>query len=185
MKKKVGNTRWGIVSLIGLGGIVNVFDRTNMSVAAGALMQEYDLTKMQMGVIFSAFAWSYAVMQIPIGLMLDRIGIKWIMRAATLLWAIATFMTAIVSGMGLIILSRLVLGAAESPMFPSASKATGYWFPIKERGLATTIFDASVRFSNVIGVPIVAWAVMQWGWRGGFFLTAILSLCYAILYWIF
>jgi ACS family D-galactonate transporter-like MFS transporter len=185
VRGKVGNTRWSIAALIGVGGIVNIFDRTNMSVAAASLIHEFDLTKVQMGVILSAFAWSYALLQIPIGVLLDRIGVKWIMRTATLLWSISTFMTAIVSGMGLIILSRLILGAAEAPMFPSASKATGYWFPVRERGLATTMFDASVRFSNVIGVPVVAWAVMQWGWRGGFWLTAILSLFYAILYWIF
>lgn len=185
MKNKVGNVRWLIVALIGIGGIVNIFDRTNMSVATSSIMNDYGISKGQMGIILSTFAWSYAAMQIPIGLLLDKIGVKWIMRVATVIWSIACFMTAIASGLGLIILSRLILGVGESPMFPSASKATGYWFPIKERSLASSLFDASVRFSNVIGVPIVAWAVTQWGWRGGFYLTSILSLIYAIFYWIF
>ncbi|GIM46897.1 hypothetical protein DNHGIG_24460 [Collibacillus ludicampi] len=184
MNSKVGNARWIIAMLLGIGCVVNVFDRTNMSVATASLMQEYGLSKVQMGIILSAFSWSYALTQIPIGILLDRIGIKWIMRIGTLLWSVATLMTAIVSGKGLIILSRLILGVAEAPMFPSASKATGYWFPVKERGLATAAFDAAVRFSNVIGVPIVAWSVSQWGWRGGFWLTGILSLFYAIVYWI-
>jgi MFS family permease len=74
----------------------------------------------------------------------------------TIIWSLATFMTAIVSGFGLIILSRILLGIAEAPAFPGSSKATGYWFPVKERGLATSIFDAAAKFSSVIGLPLVA-----------------------------
>jgi MFS transporter, ACS family, D-galactonate transporter len=69
--------------------------------------------------------------------LLDRFGVKWLMRIGTFLWAVASYMTAIVSGLGLVFLSRLILGAAEAPIFPGAAKATGYWFPTQERGLAT------------------------------------------------
>ena len=93
-------------------------------------------------------------------------------------------MTALVSGLGLVILSRILLGIAESPAFPGSSKATGYWFPLNERGLATSAFDGAAKFSNVIGVPIVAAAVTVWGWRAGFFVTGGLSLLYAVLFWI-
>ena len=65
------------------------------------------------------------------------------MRVGTIIWSIASFMTAIVSGFVLIILSRVLLGIGESPAFPGSSKATGYWFPVKERGRAITFFDAS------------------------------------------
>lgn len=80
-------------------------------------------------------------------------------------------MTAAVSGLGLVILARVILGVAEAPAFPGASKATGYWFPLRERGLATSAFDAAAKFSNVIGVPIVALVVTQGGWRAGFIFT--------------
>lgn len=185
MAKRIGKVRWGVALLIGAGIVINYFDRTNISVATKPLMNEYGLTKGQMGILLSSFAWSYALLQIPIGTLLDKVGVKWLMRVGTVLWSIATFMTAMVSGMGLIILSRILLGAAEAPAFPGASKATGYWFPTKERGLATSSFDAAAKFSNVIGVPIIAYTVTVWGWRGGFWLTAILSLLYAVLYWVF
>jgi MFS transporter, ACS family, D-galactonate transporter len=185
MAKRIGNVRWGIALLIGIGIVINYFDRTNISVATKPLMQEYGLSKGQMGILLSSFAWSYALLQIPVGALLDKVGVKWLTRIGTVIWSIATFMTAMVSGMGLIILSRILLGAAEAPAFPGASKATGYWFPMKERGLATSAFDAAAKFSNVIGVPIVAFAVTEWGWRGGFWLTGILSLLYAVMYWIF
>ncbi|MCI0183504.1 MAG: MFS transporter [Acidibacillus sp.] len=185
MSRRLGNVRWRIAILIGIGIIINYFDRTNISVATKPLMQQYGLSKGQMGILLSSFAWSYALLQIPVGALLDKVGVKWINRVGMILWSLATFMTAMVSGMGLIIISRVLLGAAEAPAFPSASKATGYWFPKQERGLASSSFDAAAKFSNVIGVPIVAYSVTEWGWRGGFWLTGVLSLLYAAAYWIF
>lgn len=184
MSQRLGRVRWRIALLIGIGIVINYFDRTNMSVATKPMMHEYHLTEGQMGILLSSFAWSYALLQIPIGALLDKVGVKWLMRVGTIIWTIATFLTAMVSGMGLIILSRILLGAAEAPAFPGASKATGYWFPLKERGLATSAFDAAAKLSNVLGVPIVAFAVTQWGWRGGFWVTGVLSLLYTIAYWI-
>lgn len=184
MKARVGNIRWGMAILIGIGIMINYFDRTNISVATKPLEHQYGLTKAQFGVVLSSFAWSYALLQIPVGAILDKVGVKWLTRIGVIIWSLATFMTAMVSGMGLIILSRIILGAAEAPAFPGASKATGYWFPLRERGIASSIFDASAKFSSVIGTPIVAWAVTQWGWKGGFWLTGILSVIYAIAYWI-
>lgn len=185
MGKRIGRVRWSIGFVIALGVLINYFDRTNMSVATDPMMKEYHLTPGQMGILLSSFGWSYALLQIPVGTLLDRIGVKWLMRVGTIIWTVATALTAIVSGMGLIILSRILLGAAEAPAFPGASKATGYWFPLRERGFATSLFDAAAKFSNVLGVPIIAWAVTVWGWRGGFFLTAALSLIYAVIYWVF
>ncbi|QSO52229.1 MFS transporter [Alicyclobacillus curvatus] len=179
-----GRVRWSIAAVLFIGVLINYFDRTNMSVATKPMMSEFHLTTGQMGVLMSSFAWSYSLLQIPIGALLDKIGVKWLMRIGTIVWSLATFMTALVSGMGLIILSRILLGAAEAPAFPGAAKATGYWFPMRERGVATSTFDAAAKFSNVIGAPLVAWAVTVWGWRGGFWLTGILSLIYAVIYWV-
>ncbi|QQE78146.1 MFS transporter [Alicyclobacillus sp. SO9] len=178
------NRRWGIALLIGIGVVINYFDRTNISVATKPLMSDFHLTDGQMGILLSSFGWSYALLQIPIGTLLDKVGVKWLMRIGTLLWSAATLLTAVVSGMGFIIVARVLLGAAEAPAFPGASKATGYWFPRQERGLATSAFDAAAKLSNVIGVPLVAWSVMEWGWRGGFVVTGILSFLFAIAYWI-
>lgn len=183
-KKRMGRLRWGIAVLLGIGIIINYFDRLNISVAAGPLTQEYHLSSTQLGFILSSYLWTYTLLQIPIGALLDKIGIKWLMRVGAVIWSIATFLTAIVSGFGLIILSRFLLGIAEAPTFPGASKATGYWFPLSERGLATSAFDAAAKFSNVIGAPLVAVAITLYGWRAGFWVTGVLSLIYAIVFWI-
>jgi MFS transporter, ACS family, D-galactonate transporter len=180
-----GNLRWGVALLLGAGILINYFDRVNISVATKPLIADFHLTTAQFGIVLSAFGWSYALLQIPVGTLLDKIGIKWLNRIGTALWTLATFMTAAVSGLGLLILARVILGVAEAPAFPGASKATGYWFPLRERGLATSSFDAAAKFSNVIGVPIVALAVTQGGWQAGFILTGILSLLYTVAWWLF
>ncbi|MHB8600449.1 MAG: MFS transporter [Ktedonobacteraceae bacterium] len=177
------NTRWGISGILGVGILINYFDRVNLSVATAPIIHEFHLTEGEMGILLSAYLWTYVLLQIPVGALLDKIGVKWLIRVGTLIWAIASFMTAIVSGLGLVFISRLILGIGEAPAFPGASKATGYWFPVKERGLATSAFDAAAKFSNVIGLPIVALVVTFYGWRAGFVLTGILSLLYFILFW--
>lgn len=181
---RIGNVRWGIAVLLGTGIVINYFDRINISIATKPLIAEFHLTPAEMGVVLSSFLWSYALLQIPVGTLLDRIGVTWLMRVGTVLWTIATFLTAIASGLGFLLFARVILGIAEAPAFPGASKATGYWFPLSERGRATSTFDAAAKFSNVIGLPLVAFAVTQWGWRGGFVFTGILSGLYAIAFWI-
>ena len=98
--------------------------------------------------------------------------------------ASASGAVAFATGFGTIFAARVLLGVAEAPAFPANSKATGYWFPRGERALATAIFDAAAKFSNVIGVPLVAFAVVAFGWRWGFGLTAVLSFAYFVAYWI-
>ena len=179
-----GKARWSIAALLSTGIIITYFDRVNLSVATTPIIHEFHFTQAEMGLLLSSYLWTYAVLQIPVGALLDRIGVKWIMRVGSIIWSIASFMTAIVGGFGLILLSRLILGIGEAPVFPGSSKATGYWFPIKERGRATTAFDAAAKFSSALGLPIVAIVVSAWGWRAGFITTGVLSLLYAAAFWL-
>ena len=101
MGKRIGNLRWGIAVLLGIGIVINYFDRTNIAVATKPFEHDFGLSAFQMGIVLSSYLWSYTLMQIPVGAMLDRIGVKWLIRVGTIIWAIATFMTALVSGLGL------------------------------------------------------------------------------------
>src|SRR5581483_9533902 len=92
--KEMKKHRWSIVFLIAAGVIVNYFDRINMSIAMPLLQKEFHLTAGQMGIFLSAFAWSYALLQIPVGPLLDKIGVKWVTRVATVIWAAACLLTA-------------------------------------------------------------------------------------------
>ncbi|GAA4389350.1 MFS transporter [Tsukamurella soli] len=176
--------RWTIVGLFGAYELINYLDRINLSVAGPIFADHLRISPTALGIAFSAFLWSYALMQIPSGILLDRIGVRWICRILIPIWALASLLTAVANGLGLVIISRLVLGVSEAPAFPSAMKATANWFPRVERGMATAMFSAPSRLSNVIGAPLVGLAVGVWGWRGAFIATGILSLVFAVVFWL-
>jgi MFS transporter, ACS family, D-galactonate transporter len=174
----VPQRRWGVAVLLGGGVLVSFLDRINLSVAAPQLQRELHLDPAELGYLFSAYSWTYTVLQIPMGLIVDRLGVARIGRLGSLLWTAASGLTAVASGFWGIIGVRLFLGVAEAPSFPAVSKATGYWFPRSERARATAIFDCAAKFSNVVGIPVIALAVVRFGWRWGFALTAAISLVY-------
>lgn len=181
--KPIPRLRWRIGGLIGAGVLINYFDRISLSVAGPQLQQTFGLTPADMGLLFSAFFWSYALLQIPAGLILDRFGVTRIGRWGALLWGVASTITACAGGFAGIFAARMLLGIAEAPSFPANSKATGYWFPRGERALSTALFDAAAKFSNVIGVPLIALAVVHLGWRWGFGIVAVLSFAYFIAFY--
>ncbi len=183
LSTQIPRRRWIIGGLLGVGVLINYIDRINLSVAAPQLKAEFHLTTADMGLLFSAFFWSYALLQIPAGLILDRFGVTRVGRWGAFLWALASGVVAFTSGFGGIFVARMLLGIAEAPGFPASSKATGYWFPRKERSVATSLFDAAAKFSNVIGVPLVAFVTVGLGWRWGFGVTAVLSFAYFLAFY--
>ncbi|NTF45354.1 MFS transporter [Rhizobium rhizogenes] len=179
------NRRWWIAGLLAIGVLVNYFDRVNLTVASPLIQDEFHIGPAEMGILFSAFGWTYGFLQIPVGMLLDRFGVQRVMRWSTFSWGIASVITAFSTGMSTLFLSRMLLGVAETPGFPANSKATGYWFPRHERGLATALFDAAAKFSNVIAIPLVAFLMLHFGWRGGFVATAIISFVFFAMFWLF
>jgi ACS family D-galactonate transporter-like MFS transporter len=182
---RIPRLRWAIGVLLGVGVLVNYFDRVSLSVAAPQLEREFGLTADHLGWLLSGFFWSYALLQIPVGMILDRFGVTAVNRISTFLWSVTCGATAFATGFAHVFAARIALGVAEAPGFPASSKATGYWFPRRERALATAIFDAAAKFSNVIGVPLVALVVVNFGWRWGFGVTAILSFAYFLAFFVF
>lgn len=176
--------RWRIGSLLGAGVLINYFDRISLSVAGPQLQQTLGLSSTELGWLFSGFFWTYALSQIPAGMILDRWGVTRVGRWSACLWGVASAITAVSSGFAGIFAARALLGIAEAPSFPANSKATGYWFPRQERASSTALFDAAAKFSNVIGVPLVALAVVHLGWRWGFGLVATLSFVYFAAFYI-
>lgn len=176
--------RWRIGSLLGAGVLINYFDRISLSVAGPQLQQTLGLSQTELGLLLSAFFWTYALSQIPAGMILDRWGVTRVGRWSAGLWGVASAITALSSGFAGIFAARALLGLAEAPSFPANSKATGYWFPRQERASSTALFDAAAKFSNVIGVPLVALVVVHFGWRWGFGVVATLSFGYFAAFYI-
>lgn len=182
--KSPGRFRWQIGGLLGVGMFVNYIDRVNLSVATPAIMEDFDISAAQMGVVASAFLWTYAMLQMPIGTIIDKIGVPWVNRVGVFLWAIASFASAAAGGLGMLIVARLLLGVGEAPTVPAGWKAIGQWFPKQERGTATAIFDGCAKISNVIGIPIMALLVSQFSWHAAFLFTGALSVAYLVAWWL-
>ncbi len=183
--ERVTNLRWGIAVLLGFGILVNYFDRVNLTVAGPDLRRDFGLDDIAFGYLLSGYAWTYALAQIPVGLVLDRFGVTRLGRISSALWSVFSLLTAAVSGFGLLFAARLGLGLAESPAFPINAKATGYWFPRNERGVATAIFDSAAKLATAVGVPIVAYVLVAYGWRATFLVTGIVSAVYFAAFTIF
>ena len=178
--------RWVIASLLGFGVLVNYFDRVNISVSQEALHASFGITTITFGYLLSAYSWSYAAMQLPSGILLDRFGVRRIGRVSTFLWSLACFGSAIATGVTSFFAARLLLGVGEAPTFPGNSKAVGYWFPARERSLATACFDAAAKLGPAVGVPFVGLLLLHFGWRWSFAATGFISVFYFVLfYWVY
>ena len=177
-EQPIPRRRWGMGVLLGSGILVSFLDRINLSVAAPQLQKALGIGPAELGLLFSAYSWTYTVLQVPMGFVVDRLGVTRVGRWGSLLWTVASAVTAVAGGYWGIMAARFLLGVAEAPSFPAVSKATGHWFPRNERARATAIFDASAKFSNVLGIPVIAFAVVRYGWRWGFAITSAISLVY-------
>jgi ACS family D-galactonate transporter-like MFS transporter len=175
--------RWRIAWLLALGVLVNYFDRVNLSVSHAALFTAFGLTNFGFGLLSGAYNWTYAACQLPIGVLLDRFGIRRIGRISTFIWSLASFGAAVSPGLGGFFGARLLLGVGEAPTFPANAKAIGLWFPEQERGFATSLNDAAAKFASAIGVPLIGIVLLKVGWRWSFAATGVVSLAYFLLFW--
>jgi ACS family D-galactonate transporter-like MFS transporter len=180
--QKTASPRWGIAVVLGVGVLVNYFDRVNLSVAHGALRDAYGMSDVVYGYMLSSYSWTYAAMQLPSGTLLDRWGVRRVMLVAILLWALASGLAAIAPTILLLFAARLLLGIGEAPTFPANAKAVGLWFAEHERAIPTATFDAAAKLSIGIGTPVLGLILLRYGLRANFATTAVLSLAYAGLF---
>jgi ACS family D-galactonate transporter-like MFS transporter len=179
----VPRRRWRIAFLLAFGVLVNFFDRINLSVSRDALHDSFGLSLVAFGYLSSAFSWTYAVMQMPCGVLLDRWGVRRVGRISAFLWSVSSFAAAIAPGLSWFFAARFLLGVSESPTFPANAKALGYWFTREERGMATAFTDAAAKFSTAIGVPLIGLLLLHFGWRWSFAATGMVSLFYFVLFY--
>ncbi len=174
--------RWRIAWLLGLGVLVNYFDRVNLSVSQVALYTTFGISSVTFGYLSGAYNFTYAVCQLPIGVILDRFGIRRVGIASTFLWSVASFAAAISPSVGGLFGARFLLGVGEAPTFPANAKAIGRWFPPQERSFATSLFDSAAKFSPAVGVPLIGWLLRRIGWRWSFAVTGVVSFLYFLLF---
>ncbi len=174
--------RFVILSLLLVGTLINYLDRTVMSIAAPSLRKDLGLDAAQMGIIFSAFSWSYAAAQLPGGYILDRIGVKLTYFMSVTTWSLFTLLLGFGQGFRSILGLRLGLGAAEAPCFPANSRVLSTWFPQQERARATSIFSLGMYAGlGFLSVPLTL-IVQHWGWRMLFVIVGVLGILFGLLW---
>lgn len=164
--------RWfPVLTLVAVATMVNYLDRTVLGIAAPYLTQELGLTAAALGIVFSAFSWSYALLQIPGGIFLDRFGTRTTYSLALSLWSGFTALMGVVSGLPGLVLTRIGVGVFEAPCFPANSRILATWFPQHERARANSIYSVG-QYAGIafLSVPLF-WITQQFGWRGLFFMV--------------
>ncbi len=176
------NFRWTVVIWLLIGGIINYLDRTNLSIAAPAMIKELHLNNTAIGLFGTVFSWTYAVMQLPSGWLIDKFGAKRIYSIAVLWWSISTALTGACNKILTLVGARFLLGVGEAPCMPSNAKITSEWFPKSERGLATGFWDASSKVGPAVAPPILVAIQVAFGWRSLFFITGGIGIVFILLF---
>ena len=170
-RKKGIPTRYTILLIIFIVTAINYADRATLSIAGTEVAKELQLSALSMGYIFSAFGWAYLLMQIPGGWLLDRYGSKKVYTFSLFFWSLFTFMQGFVDMLPLawaatsMFLMRFMLGFSEAPSFPANARIVAAWFPTKERGTASAIFNSAQYFSLALFSPLLGWLTFAWGWE--------------------
>jgi sugar phosphate permease len=175
--------RWLLIWLCFLANAIGYIDRANLAIAAHGIRAELGIDATQMGLILSAFFWTYAFMQMPAGWVVDRIGVRISLTVAVIWWSIFTMATGAARTVTHFFAARLMLGLGESATMPSFTKTAFNWFPRRERGLACGIFNSGSVAGNVLSLPLVTWLIAVTGWRGAFIVTGLIGLVWALAWW--
>ena len=185
-QRATSHVRWVILGFLTVISFVAYLLRTNMSVAGERIMTDVGLTPVQLGWVLAAFAWGYALFQLPGGMLGDLLGGRRALALVTALWGVLNFLVALVprgaaSGSLLVIASlvslRFLMGAAQAPLFPVlGGSVIARWFPPSGWALPNALTNSGLTLGAAATGPLIAWLVRDYGWRASFALTAPLAL---------
>jgi MFS transporter, ACS family, glucarate transporter len=183
------NVRWFLVFWLFVLSAVSFLDRVNISVAASAIASEYKLTDVQLGWVFSAFLWGYALFQTFGGWLADRLGPRRVLTAGVVWWGIFTALTSAVSptltgAVFFFVFVRFLLGAGEAIIFPASNQFVSRWIPTQERGFANGLIFAGVGAGAGSAPVIVTYIMVHYGWRWSFWLSALIGLLVGVVWYL-
>ena len=172
--------RWLIVALLFAAAFINYVDRGTISVALPLIAHDLHLGPELKGVLLSAFFWSYALMQVPIGWAADHFNLRRLYAGMFLLWSVSQGLTGLAIGLGMLIGFRVLLGIGESVYMPGSVKIVSVLFKPKDRGLPTGVFDSGIRAGLAVGAPLTALLISRYGWRQMFLIVGAAALLWLI-----
>lgn len=180
--------RWLILAILFAVTTINYADRATIAIAGPELKKLLGLSPVQMGYVFSAFAWSYVLAQLPGGWLLDRFGTKITYFFSIFMWSLFTMLMGTVgfltgaAALSALFCLRLAVGASEAPSFPGNSRLASSWFPTAERGTAAAIFNSAQYFATVLFGPLMGWLVHTHGWQSVFYVMGGLGILMSFIW---
>ncbi|PKU24879.1 MFS transporter [Telmatospirillum siberiense] len=164
---------------------INYVDRTVLSAAAPRLIKDLDIPIDMMGLVMSAFFWSYAMLQIPAGWFSDRFGQKFGLGGAVAWWSLATSATGLATGFLSLFGLRVALGVGEAGAYPSNAGIASKWFPDRERATISGLFDSASKFGGAVAMPLIVWLISLLDWRLTFVAIGVVGLIWSVVWWWF
>jgi len=183
------NVRWYLVFWIFVLSAVSFLDRVNISVAGSSIAADYHLSQIQLGWVFSAFLWGYALFQTPGGWLVDRLGPRRVLTAGVLWWGVFTALTAAVSpklagAVFMFVAVRFLLGAGEAIMYPASNQFISRWIPTQERGFANGLIFAGVGVGAGSAPLVVSYIIAHYGWRWSFWFSALIGIAVGAVWFV-
>jgi ACS family D-galactonate transporter-like MFS transporter len=172
--------RWTVVGLLFSASVINYFDRATIAFALPLISRDLDLGPEAKGVLLSAFFWSYALMQIPMGVLADRVNLRWLYAAAFALWSVSQGLIGLAASLEALIAFRVLLGIGEAIYLPGGSKIVSLLFRPAERGLPAGLFDSGTRTGLVLEGVLLPWMLTRYGWRSSFAIVGFAALLWLV-----
>jgi MFS family permease len=169
-----------VLALLCLMYFINYLDRVNVSTAAAGFSTEFHLSRTQIGLVFSAFAYPYLVFQIIGGWVSDRFGTRRTLIVCGLIWATADILMGLSGGLVSLLAARVLLGLGEGATFPAATAAMSRWVTKARRGFAQGITHAFARIGNALAPGVIVVIMTNYGWRASFFVCACFALAWVV-----
>lgn len=178
------SVRWKIFLMMLFLIAINYIDRASLSVAMPLIAKEFDLSPTMQGLILSSFFWTYALMQVPGGMLADKYKPRIVIACATVFWGIAQAVAAFTTNATSLLLTRLGLGAAEAPIYPAGGKLNAIWMTQNERGRGATLLDGGAPLGAALGAIIITWLIASLGsWRLAFIVAGVGTVLAGVLAW--
>jgi MFS family permease len=170
------------VGMLLITGAVNYVDRVALSIANPLVRADLHLSIADMGVLLSVFLWTYALCQLPVGGMIDRLGPRWLLGIGVILWSLAQVAVGFVGTMGQFVWTRVFLGIGESPQFPLGARVVRNWYNVKDRGVPTGIFNSASTLGPAIAPPLLTALMIGLGWRWMFIVIGLAGLVLGLVW---
>ncbi len=170
------------LTMLVVAGAVNYIDRATLAVANPLIRHDLNLSIADMGYLLSAFLWAYAFAQLPAGALVDKIGPRVTLAIGMVLWSVAQVLGGLVQSFGQFFGARMLLGVGEAPQFPAGARVARDWFNPRHRGRATGIFNCASTLGTAIGVPLLTFLMLQFGWRSMFIIMGVVGLLVALVW---